>query len=208
MCILLDIHDVRASNDLLLEAVARMLTYRRPEDDFCLVATGAMGIVPLTANVAEIQTRLTTVRLAQPADLLLGMQSALREMTSARNRLKAILVVSDQDPSSPRESEEQVRALVGRSDVPVFVQSLTGTSAFLSEIAAETGGYHVKIDSSASAEAEGMKVLIGVRNSYLLGLRSPQTIANAARRQVGLELLPPRGIQRLSALYRSTYYAR
>jgi hypothetical protein len=185
--VVLNIRD-GAGSELLGEAGRGVLSDLGPDDEFA---------------VAEVRGS----RDAQPASLVDGIERGLNTLRSARNQLKAVVVISDWDGLMyPQDATEKLREALRASDAPVYVLSPAPTNPLLDDVDA-TGGYHAVITTPDEVKKEATRILVAVRNSYTLEFR-PARGPDGAFRRIGVQIVPPRGIRNLSAKIRTGYYAR
>ncbi len=124
-----------------------------------------------------------------------GLQQAFATLRSQAGQRKAVLILGDTDEAF---TPEEIRALVAGEGFPVFILSsepVTGAvaqggnsisgSALFDEIARQTGGLHLPIDTAERAA-------IGLANYYVLLLNLVGE--NAGYSDLDVALAPPPGL--------------
>jgi hypothetical protein len=145
---------------------------------------------------------------SQSASLIEGIERGLQTLRSSRNLLKAIVVVSDWDGLTyPPDATERLRAVVRASDIPVYILSSAPTHPLLDDAVSATGGDHAFITTPEDLQKQATRVLMAVRNSYILEFR-PAREAAGSFKQIGVQIVPPRGISNLNAKIRTGYNTR
>jgi hypothetical protein len=211
ICLVADINNGSRGDEVFLQAATSVLSHRVAGDEFCFVEfnPGPQLTASLTSDTTDIQQRLSAPHSALPASLAEGLQVALSALQSAHNVLKAVLIVSDRDASTATpDNAGELRAIASATDIPMIVLSSTGTSGLLDEVANATGGYQVAIKTGQEAQDQGVRALVRVRNSYILGFQSAQLPGDGSFHRIEVQSLPPRGIQRLNVTHRAGYFIR
>jgi len=191
--------DLNNDGMLSIDAAVLALANMSAEDEFCVIDGTSTAF---TGNRDEVEKRLRSLRSGQTSPLTDALQAAKEAMKAARNPLKAAFVLSDRAAEIPSQNAS------GNPDVPTYVLSTTGTSPFLDEIAVSTGGNTFAIKTADDAKLYGVRALIGVRNSYVIGFRSLKPAGDGSFRKVAVEYVPLKGISRLDFNYRTGYFAR
>lgn len=204
------------------QAAAQFFKAANPEDEFFLVEFNDRPrlVVPLTANVEEIQNRLAFSQSKGRTALLDAIYMALHEMRKSQKPRKALLILSDGGDNSSRYTETEVRALVRESDCLIYAIGIfehmggRGRTAeemagpgLLSHLAEQTGGKHIPVDNVSELPDVAAKIGIELRNRYVLGF-SPKTPQRDGKyHRVQVKIVQPRGLPPLRASYRMGYYA-
>ena len=89
--------------------------------------------------------------------------------------------------------------------IPMYVLSSTDSDAFVNQA---TARQYSAIKSSEPTLSTGMRLLTGLRNSYVLGFRSSNAQNDGSFRRIEVQYVPLRGISQLNYLYPSGYYPR
>src|SRR5439155_23301196 len=143
------------------QAAAAFFKTANQEDEFFLVQFNDTPklVVPLTANVEEIQNQLTFAQSKGRTALLDAIFLAMHEMKKSKKNRKALLVISDGGDNSSRYTEAEVRHLVRENDVLIYAIGVFETGGgrgrtpeeasgpgLLNELAEQTGGRHFPAD--------------------------------------------------------------
>jgi VWFA-related protein len=204
------------------QAVAAFLKTANPEDEFFLVQFNDRPqlTVSFTAEIEDIQSRLSFVQSKGRTALLDGVYLGMHEMKKARNGRKAILIISDGGDNSSRYTESEVRNAVREADVQIYAigifepvggrgrtpEELAGPG-LLGEITQQTGGRHFAVDNLAELPDVAAKIGLELRNQYVLGYTPKNHARDGKYRRVQVRLVKTSGLPPLKAMFRSGYYA-
>jgi len=204
------------------QAVAQFFKTSNPEDEFFLVEFNDRPtlVSGFTADLEEIQNKLTFTQSKGRTALLDAVYLALHTMKKARNPRKALLVISDGGDNSSRYTESEIKNLVREADVQIYAigifepmgargrtaEELSGPG-LLSEIAEQTGGRHFPVENLADLPDVAAKIGVELRNQYLLGYTPTNGERDGKYRRVQVKVVQPRGLPPLRASWRLGYYA-
>jgi len=204
-------------------AVAQFFKTANPEDEFFLVQFGdsAELIQPFTANLEEVQNRLTFTQSKGRTALLDAIYLALHEMkTRAKNPRKALLVISDGGDNNSRYTEGEIKNLVKEADVQIYAIGIyenmsnrgrtpeeASGQGLLTEIAEQTGGRQYPVDNLNELPDIAAKIGVELRNQYVLGYQPSNPDRDGKYRRVVVKLIQPRGLPALRPFWRQGYYA-
>ena len=200
------------------EGVAQFLKSANPDDEFFLVNFSSTPklAVPFTSDPNEIHDRLMYAESKGKTALLDAIYLALHYMKGARNRRKALLVISDGGDNDSRYSERETRQMVQEADVWIYaigiyargLQTLPeeerGGPKLLTDIAEESGGRHFAVHSASELPDAATKVGLELRNQYILAYSPANTEADGKYRRVQVKLA---GRRDLHLSWRPGYYA-
>jgi Ca-activated chloride channel homolog len=203
-------------------AVAQFFKTANPEDEFFLVtfSDGAQLTQSFTANLEEIQNRLTFAQSRGRTALLDAIYLGLHEAKKARNPRKALLIISDGGDNNSRYTESEIKNLVKEADVQIYAigiyepvasrartpEELAGPP-LLTEIAEQTGGRQYQVENVNELPDIAAKIGIELRNQYILGYAPQNQDRDGKYRRVQVKLVQPRGLPPLRAFWRMGYYA-
>ena len=187
------------------------------EDEFFLVEFDDRPRleVPLTRDTGQIETQLTFSRSRGSTALLDAILLAVHEMHRSRKRKKALLIISDGGDNHSRYTSREVDQVVRESDVLIYAIGVfgggttpeeAGGPALLSHIAEATGGrlYEaIPVDMPDIAR----KIGIDLRNRYVLGYSPANQPRDGRYHRVDVRVVPPRGLPKLQAHWRTGYFA-
>jgi VWFA-related protein len=202
-------------------AAAQFFQTANPQDEFFLVEfndTPRM-VVPLTRDSEEIQNQLTFAQSKGRTALLDAIVLAMHEMKRSQMKRKALLIISDGGDNCSRYSEAEVRGMVRENDVLIYAIGIfepyasrgrspeeSSGPGLLSDVAEQTGGRHYPADASELPDIAA-KIGLELRNRYVLGYAPTSAMRDGRYHRVEVKLVPPRGLPKLSAHWRTGYYA-
>jgi VWFA-related protein len=188
-----------------------------PEDEFCLVEfdNSPKLRVPLTSDTSSIEDELLFSKSKGSTALLDAVYLALHEMKRSKKNKKALLIISDGGDNHSRYSAKEVFNAVRESDVLIYSIGVfgggttpeeSGGAGLLSAISEQTGGRLLEADERELPDI-AKKIGIELRNRYILGY-SPQNQARDGKyHRITVQVVPPRGLPKLSAHWRAGYNA-
>jgi len=203
------------------QAAAAFFRTANTEDEFFLIEFNDSPrlSVPLTANVEEIQNRLTFSQSKGRTALLDAIMLALTEMKKSKKNRKALLIISDGGDNSSRYSEHEVRGMVRENDVLMYAigvfEGIGGRSrtpeeaagpGLLSELCEQTGGRHLPAETSELPDIAA-KIGVELRNRYVLGFVPQKQIRDGRYHTLQVRVVPPKGLPALKAYFRRGYFA-
>ncbi len=188
-----------------------------PEDEAFLVefANRPELAVPFTHDLGQIQSRLLATRPKGSTALLDGVTLALQTMKKAKNPRKALIVITDGGDNHSRYSFTEVRARFREADVQIYAIGIFGGAnsaeeaggpALLSAISEPTGGHHF-IGGLRELPDIAAKIGVELRNQYLIAYTPSNTERDGRYRRITVRLVPPRGLPKLKAHWRTGYYS-
>lgn len=203
-------------------AVDQLLKTMSPADEAFLVefSDSAQVSVKFTSNGDAIRSAL---KKAQPGGLtamLDGIELALREMKTAKNSRKAIVVISDGGDNHSQYTAAQIESLVREADVQIYAMGvfepglpfaaapeIISGPRLLSEIATQTGGRAFAAAATSDLPAVAARIALELRNQYVLGYYPKNQAKDGKYRHVDVRLEQPNGVSALKAHWRTGYYA-
>jgi Ca-activated chloride channel homolog len=204
------------------QAAAQFFRTSNPEDEFFLVEFNDRPQLstPLTANMEEIQNRLTFSQSRGRTALLDAIYMAIHEMKKSRKPRKALLIISDGGDNSSRYNQSEVRALVRESDCLIYAigifepiagrgrtsEELAGPG-LLQDMAEQTGGRHIPVDNVNELPDVAAKIGIELRNRYILGYTPINQERDGKYRRVQVKIVQPKSVPPLRAFWRLGYFA-
>jgi len=198
-------------------AAAEFFRTANPEDEFFLVEFDSSPklAVPLTQDTGEIENQLTFSRSKGSTALLDAIFLSLHEMKKSKKNKKALLVISDGGDNNSRYTQAEVTSVVRESDVLIYAIGVFGGAGspeeyggpgLLSRIAEQTGARLFEADAVELPDI-AKKIGIDLRNRYVLGYSPKEQQRDGRYHRVQVQLVPPRGLPKLSAHWRLGYYA-
>jgi VWFA-related protein len=202
-------------------AAAQFFRTSNPEDEFFLVEFNDTPklMTPLTRDVEQIQNQLTFSQSKGRTALLDAIMLAMHEMKRSEKKRKALLIISDGGDNSSRYTEGEVRAAVKESDVLIYAIGVfepyasrgrspeeSAGPGMLNDIAEQTGGRHYPADAYELPDIAA-KIGLEMRNRYVLGYAPTKAMRDGRYHRVEVKLLPPKGLPKMTAHWRTGYFA-
>lgn len=171
--------------------------------------------VPLTSDTGRIETQLLFSKSHGSTALLDALLLALLEMRKSKKKKKALLVISDGGDNHSRYTTAEAQKVIRESDVLIYAIGVFGGAstteeyggpALLNRIAESTGG---RMYEAVPADLPDTAKRIGIdlRNRYVLGFHPTNAQRDGKYHRVDVRLLPPRGLPKLNAHWRTGYFA-
>ncbi len=202
-------------------AAAQFFRTANPDDEFFLVEFNESPrlVTPLTHDYEEIQNQLTFAQSKGRTALLDAIVLAMHEMKNSHKKRKALLIISDGGDNSSRYTELEVRNMIREGDVLIYAVGVfepygsrgrtpeeSSGPGLLNDVAEQTGGRHFPADVNELPDIAA-KIGIELRNRYVLGYSPTDTQRDGRFHKVEVKLIPPRGLPKLSAHWRTGYFA-
>lgn len=205
------------------EAAAQLLNTLNKDDEAFLVefADAAQLSIEFTGQTEKIKSALNDAQTGGLTAMLDAIDIGLREMKSAKNSRKAIVIVSDGGDNRSHYTAAQIESLVREADVQIYamgvfepVLSLGMTPEeisgprLLSEIAAQTGGRAFAAALPGDLPSVATRIAVELRNQYVLGYYPKNKARDGKYRNVEVKVTEPAGIgSPLKVHWRLGYYA-
>ena len=201
------------------DAAVAFLKTSNPDDEFFLLTFADRPKVDeeFTTDVNEIQNRLVYKNAKGCTTLYDGVYLGLQKMKLAHNPKKAILVITDGEDTCSRYSLLNVRNAVKESDVQIYAIGIVNSyysdlsqgrsgRAVLEEMAEITGGKAYFPNSVYELEDICTKIAIELKNQYILGYSSTNTVRDGHWRKIKVRLNAPKGLPSLSVRAKTGYF--
>jgi Ca-activated chloride channel family protein len=204
------------------QAALRFLTTMNAQDEVFLIefSDRAELAVGFTNQIEEIQNRLTAVQPGGLTAMLDAAEMALRQMKTAKNPRKAILIISDGGDNNSRYTVAEIESLVREADVQVYAMGVFEPSIFprltkeeisgprlLSELAEQTGGRAFSASDPNDLPNVAIRIGIELRNQYVLAYAPKNQKKDGKYRRVEVKVTKPPGVPDLKVHWRLGYYA-
>jgi Ca-activated chloride channel homolog len=201
-------------------AASQFFKTANPDDEFFLVEFNDTPrlVTPLTPNFEDIQNQLTFAQSKGRTAMLDAIMLAMHEMKRSSRKRKALLIISDGGDNSSRYSEGEIRNAVRESDVIIYAIGVyepygsrrtpeeSSGPGLLTDLAEQTGGRHFPADLNELPDISA-KIGIELRNRYVLGYSPSAPQRDGRYHKVEVRIVPPRGLPKLTAHWRTGYYA-
>jgi Ca-activated chloride channel homolog len=204
------------------EAALQFFKTANPQDEFFLVSFNdrAEVLSTFTSTVEDLQNRILSASAKGRTALLDGIYLGLREMRSARNAKRALLIISDGGDNNSRYNEKDIKRLVREADTQLYsigifdpfdyrsrtVEELNGPS-LLAEVTELTGGRAFAVENVNELPDIAAKIGSELRNQYILGYRPSNKSHDARWRKIKVKMRAPKGLPPLSVYAKTGYYA-
>jgi Ca-activated chloride channel homolog len=181
-------------------AVTEFFRNANQQDDYFAItfADQPKLAVTSTQSIDEIQSGLAQQTPNGYTALFDAILEGRDEMSSAPQRRKVLLIISDGGDNYSRHHLKQIRRLVQDSDVEVYAICLVGSGPFktlegahgkkwLTEITDASGGQTIAVDSQEKIPEAAATISREMRSRYVLGYR-PSAGRKSARRKIRVEI--------------------
>lgn len=218
ICLVFDISGSMGQDLLQMRhAASQFFKTANPGDEFCLVELSSLAhlAVPLTQNAADVDYQLMFSKGGGSTALLDGIYLGLNTVRKSKNLRKALVIISDGGENNSRYTPGEVKNAIVESDALVYAIGTFGTSAgsnygsdqmLLKMLAERTGGrMFPAVGMSLGDFAD--KIVVDLRNRYLLGYAPSDAARDGRYHHISVKLSPPRGLPKLTAHWRTGYYA-
>jgi Ca-activated chloride channel family protein len=201
------------------EAVVEFFKTANPEDEFFLIAFNDKPtlICDFTNSVDQVQTQLVYTAAKGRTALLDAIYLGMAKMRQAKQRKKALLIISDGGDNRSRYTENEIKSMVRESDVQIYAIGLFDQSPrsdeerfgpqLLAEVTDVTGGRTFTVDNPNQLTGVATKIGVELRNQYVLGYRPSKPAHDGKWRKVKVKLAVPKGLPQLSVYAKTGYYA-
>lgn len=198
------------------DAASEFLKTANPEDEFFLVEFDNKPrlVIPLSSNTSEIGLQVAMTRSGGSTALIDGLFMGIHEIHRSKKAKRALVLISDGGENNSRYSPGEIKNVIKESDVLIYTVAITGgfnpdsaTGLELLNGIAEMSGAHMFSAAGNSLADIAEKIGIELRNRYVLGY-SPRDVKRDGKfHKIQVRVVPPRGLPKLQAHWRSGYYA-
>ena len=201
------------------DAAASFLRVGNPEDEYFLVTFSqrATLVEPFTTDISRLQNHMLFTPAKGLTPLFDAVYLGLETMKTAKNKRKALLLITDGEDNHSRYSFADIKEFVKEEDVEIFVIGIVNPGGDLApgqsgrvtiEDLAQIGdGEAFFPDSVDQLEDICNKIGLELRNQYVLGYHSTNKAKDGRWRKIRLKINPPTGISYLSVHAKTGYYA-
>jgi len=195
--------------DASVEALKLVFQTTIPGDEFFVVefSDKAHLLGGFTTEPEDIHRRLGYVQARGWTALLDAIALGTHQMKSAKNNRHVLLVLSDGNDNNSRFSEAEIRNMVVEADVRVYGIALFHRPRILQQLADETGGKILVVQSLTELSDVVQRISRAIRSEYVLGYSSNNPRNDGKYHRVKIELSSPAGAPALRASWRRGYYA-
>jgi Ca-activated chloride channel family protein len=185
------------------------------KDEFFLVEfqSSPRLAVPLTQNAGDIDYQIMMTKSKGQTALFDAVYLATNEIRKSKLMKKALILISDGGENNSRYTLGELQSALQETDALLYAigpppDSRMGddNGALLKHLAELTGGRLIMIGGSDLADL-AQKVIIDLRNRYILSYTPRERARDGKYHAIQLQLLPPKGLGKLTAHWRTGYYA-
>jgi Ca-activated chloride channel homolog len=176
------------------------------DDQFFLVtfADAPKLAVPLTRRAADIEYQIMMSRSRGWTALFDAVRLAASEIRKSNATKKALILISDGEENHSRYTFAELRDVLLETDALLY--SIGPSGSLLMQLSEMTGGRLLEMERGNMIELS-RQIIIDLRNRYVL-YYSPQDKTRDGRyHHIGIQVVPPRGLGKLKAHWRTGYYA-
>jgi Ca-activated chloride channel family protein len=197
-------------------AAAELLKFSNPEDEFFLVEfnTRPQLVIPLTTNASPIGLEVLMTKTGGSTALLDALFMGIHEMHKSKKTKKALVLISDGGENHSRYSPGEIKNVVKESDVLIYTVAIGAGHDSDSEAGvgmmrgmSEMTGAHLFFAGGPDLADIAEKIGIELRNRYVIGYAPKDAVRDGRYHKIEVKLVPPRGLPKLRAHWRTGYYA-
>ena len=170
-----------------------------------------------TSDINELKDALDRIDSRGSTALYDALIGSLDHLKKGHRDKKVLLVISDGlDNASRRSLEDAVRE-AQRSDAVIYAIGIFGDEDrgqvrkarnALTDLTTATGGLAFFPDSADETEALCTQIAHDIRNQYTLAYSPTNTAQDGKFRSVRVDVIPPKGMSKLSVRTRTGYFPR
>ena len=174
-------------------------------------------MLDFTSSVDEVQDAFLKVNPDGATALFDALYLSLDQMKKARNKRKALLIVSDGGDNHSRYTIKEVWSTVREADVQIYALGIFDNTPrtkeeragpdILRAITGITGGRTFPIYSLKKIGDAASELSLELRNQYLIGYRPTSLPHNGKWHKITVRVVPPATSPRLRVYARAGYYA-
>jgi Ca-activated chloride channel homolog len=201
------------------DAATSFLRLGNPDDEYFLVTFSQSPRLAdgFTTDISRLQSHMIFTPAKGLTPLYDAVYLGLETMKSARNKRKALLLITDGEDNHSRYSLSDIKEFVKEQDVQIFVIGIVNPSgelgsdpggrAIIEDLAQTSGGQEFFPDSVDELEDICNKIALELRNQYVLGYHSTNETKDGKWRKIRVKINPPKGLPNLSVHSKNGYYA-
>jgi len=198
-------------------AAAEFLKLADPQDEFFLVEFDNRPrlVLPLSSETSPVGLEVMTAKSGGSTALIDGVFMGIQEMRKSKKSKKALVLISDGGENNSRYSPGELKNVIKESDVLIYTVSIPGDSFNPDSPAglemmrgiSEMTGAHMYNGTWVELRDIAEKICIELRNRYVLGYKPTDQSRDGKYHSLVVKVGPPRGLPRLTAHWRTGYYA-
>jgi len=185
------------------------------KDEFFLVEFESRPrlAVPLTQNAGDIDYQIMMTKSKGSTALYDAVYMATNEIRKSKLIKKALILISDGGENNSRYTLTELQNALRETDALLYAigpppDSMRGddNGALLKHLAELTGGRLIMIGGADLADL-AQKVIIDLRNRYVISYSPQDKSRDGKYHAIQVQLLSPKGLGKLTAHWRTGYYA-
>jgi Ca-activated chloride channel family protein len=213
------IFDVSGSIGGALEQYRRatheFFTSADDKDEFFLVEfqSSAKLVVPLTRQVNQIEYQIMMTKSAGMTSLYDAVYLAASEIRKSKLTKKALILVSDGGENNSRYTYTELKNALRETDALLYSIGPSPDHAWgdndgrlLKDISELTGGRLIEMDRMDLTDL-AQKIIVDLRNRYVIGYVPEDKTRDGKYHHIQVQIAPPKGLGKLTAHWRTGYYA-
>ncbi|HEX4999505.1 MAG TPA: VWA domain-containing protein [Terriglobia bacterium] len=204
------------------DAAAAFLAMGSPDDEYFLLQFNDRPemIADFTTDINRVQRNLVFSQAKGMTALYDAVYLGLSKLKQGANPKKALLLITDGEDNRSRYTYSNVRDYVKEQDAMLFAIGIVDSAtsqlslgrsgrAILEELTELTGGYAFFPESMNDLERDCEKIAVELKNQYLIGYTSTNSVKDGKWRKLRVKVTPPKELplKSLSVRARSGYYA-
>jgi Ca-activated chloride channel homolog len=201
-----------------VKALRRFMETSHEDDDFFLIGFNdrAKLVQDFTTSSEQVIGHLMFVNPKGSTALYDAAYLAVEKVAQGRHQKKALLIISDGQDNNSRYTYKELRNRVKEADVQIYAIGITDPASdslagygrgVLEEISRMTGGR--SFFPSAYNEPELVeictRIALELRHQYSIGFYPSDITSDAKWHKLAVKVNPPKGLGRLSLVYKDGY---
>lgn len=202
------------------QAALQFMRTANPRDEFFLVTVKDRAELAsrFTSSAEDLENRVMFTGAGGRTALLDAVYLGLSQIGNARNRRRALLIISDGGDNHSLYNEADVRNSLKESDCQLYAMGIFDHHigrkseerygwSLLSELVETTGGRVFPVSKLTDLPDIASKIGTELRNQYVLGYKPRETDQNRAWRKIKVKLNAPKGLPPVKVYARAGYFA-
>jgi Ca-activated chloride channel family protein len=201
-----------------MKALRRFIDTSHNDDDFFLIAFNdrAKLVQDFTVSGDNVLGHLMFVNPHGSTALYDAAYLAVEKVQQGRHSKRALLIISDGQDNNSRYTYKELRNRIKEADVQIYAIGITDPASdalagfgrsVLEEITRMTGGRSFFPNAYNEPELVEIctRIALELRHQYSVGFYPTDVASEAKWHRVQVKVNPPRGLGRLSLLYKEGY---
>jgi VWFA-related protein len=196
-------------------ATHEFFTSADDKDEFFLVEfqSSPKLVVPLTRQVNQIEYQIMLTKSKGMTSLYDAVYMAAEEIRKSKLTKKALILVSDGGENNSRYTLTELKNALRETDALLYSIGPSpahsegdNNGGLLKNISELTGGRLIEMDRMDLADL-AQKIIVDLRNRYVIGYVPGDKARDGRYHQIQVQIIPPRGLGKLTAHWRTGYFA-